>query len=529
MNDVALARQETLSALLRRSARRYGDSVALVCGHVSWTYRQLDTMADRACAGLARMGIQPGDRVAIMARNSHAFVALRFGAARLGAVLVPINFMLTATEVGYILSHSGARLLFIDHSTVTVGAAAAQGITTVEALVGLPAEGDDATPPGLLSFDAFLSDEHPAEPLLEPEHLAQIMYTSGTEAAPKGAMLSHRALLAEYASCLHVLEIAQQDRFLHAMPLFHCAQLDVFLGPCLAVGAMNILTARPAADNVVAQMQTHRATSFFAPPTIWLDMIGVADLRDRIPALRKGYYGASLMPVEVLLALRKTLPGIRLWNCYGQTEVAPLAAVLDPESHDDRPGSVGKPVLNVETLVVDDDDRPLPPGMIGEIVHRSPQLMSGYLADPQRTADAFRGGWFHSGDLGLWDEDGFLRVVDRKKDMIKSGGENVASSEVENAIFALDEVAEVAVIGLPDPRWIEAVVAVVVLRANASLDADAIIAHCRGSLAGFKVPKSVRFVDALPKNASGKIVKRNLRDSLIDAGSAPPAGCSRTA
>lgn len=213
--------------------------------------------------------------------------------------------------------------------------------------------------------------------------------------------------------------------------------------------------------------------------------------------------------------MRKTLPGIRLWNCYGQTEIAPLATVLAPEDHDGRPGSVGKAVINVETRVVDDDGCDVPRGQVGEIVHRSPQLMSGYLADPDKTAAAFQGGWFHSGDLGVLDEEGFLRVVDRKKDMIKTGGENVASSEVENAIFAMEQVAEVAVIGLPDPRWIEKVVAVVVPRPGANLNSEVITAHCRSRLAGFKVPKEIVFLEALPKNASGKILKRSLRDNLV--------------
>lgn len=491
---IDLAREDTLSSLLHRSARRSPEKIALICGHVSWTYRELNLAVDRVCSGLSRAGMNTGDRIAIMSRNSHAYVALRFGASRLGVTLVPVNFMLTSVEVSYILRHSAARLLFVDESNRTVAAAAAELTGTIEQLVGLPAEGDDSTPAELIDIASFMSDDDVGVRAIDPEHLVQIMYTSGTEAAPKGAMLSHKSLLAQYSSCLHALQITHSDRFLHALPLFHCAQLDTFLGPCIAAGATNILTAKPVPDNLVALMQKHGATSFFAPPTVWLGIMNMSDLPAQMPALRKGYYGASLMPVEVLLRLRRLLPELRLWNCYGQTEIAPLAAVLGPEDHDDQPGSVGRPVLNVETRIVDDDGLDVPAGTIGEIVHRSPQLLSGYLADPEKTAEAFRGGWFHSGDLGIMDENGFLRVVDRKKDMIKSGGENVASSEVENTIFGVEGVREVAVIGLPDPHWIEKVVAVIVCNPNIKLRAEDIAVHCRGSLAGFKVPKDILFV-----------------------------------
>ena len=209
--------------------------------------------------------------------------------------------------------------------------------------------------------------------------------------------------------------------------------------------------------------------------------------------------------------LIERIPQMRLWNFYGQTEIAPLATVLKPEDQLRKPGSAGRPAINVETRVVDDQMNDVRVGEVGEIVHRSSQLLLGYFHDPERTAAAFEGGWFHSGDLGVIDEEGYLSVVDRKKDMIKTGGENVASREVEEALYRLAGVSEVAVIGLPHPRWIEAVTAVVVLKPGVLLDEAAVIAHCAGQLAHFKVPKGVVFVDALPKNPSGKLLKRDLR------------------
>jgi fatty-acyl-CoA synthase len=220
------------------------------------------------------------------------------------------------------------------------------------------------------------------------------------------------------------------------------------------------------------------------------------------------------MPVAVMKELTERLPQMRLWNFYGQTEIAPLATVLKPEDQLRKPGSAGRPALNVETRVVDDAMRDVRPGEVGEIVHRSPQLLQGYFNDPERTAAAFEGGWFHSGDLATVDDEGYITVVDRKKDMIKTGGENVASREVEEALYRHDAVSEVAVVGLPHPRWIEAVTAVVVVKPGRELTEAELLAHAAKQLASFKCPKAVVFVDSLPKNPSGKLLKRELRQRL---------------
>jgi fatty-acyl-CoA synthase len=254
---------------------------------------------------------------------------------------------------------------------------------------------------------------------------------------------------------------------------------------------------------------------------VWISLLRHPDFDTRdLSSLRKGYYGASAMPVEVLRELQRRLPDVRLWNFYGQTEMAPLATILRPDEQLARAGSAGRAAVNVETRCVGDDDQPVAPGEVGEIVHRSPHAALGYYRDEQKTAEAFRNGWFHSGDLGVMSEDGYLSVVDRKKDMIKTGGENVASREVEEVVYALDGVAEVAVFGVPHPRWIEAVVAVVVPKAGAPLTEQAVLDHCRERLAGYKTPKRVVLADALPKNPSGKILKRELRTVHADVAAA---------
>ncbi len=504
--------RQTLGDLLRRTARRHPNKLAIRCGAVEWTYAQFDAVCSRLAAGLAAQGVAVGDRVAVLARNSHAFAALRFALARLGAVLVPINFMLNAEEVRFILAHSGAQLLCVDAGLTALGRQASEA-TAVRTLVWLPSEDETSPEPGLITFDQLQQQgEQPPKRELNGTMLAQIIYTSGTESRPKGAMLTHDAVISEYVTCLVDAEVAESDTVLHALPLYHCAQLDVFLGPCVYVGASNVITSKPTPDNLLAMMASNGITSFFAPPTVWISLLRSAafDGTD-LTRLAKGYYGASIMPVAVLHEMQQRLPQVRLWNLYGQTEIAPVATVLKPEDQLRKAGSAGRPGLNVETRVVDDEMRDVAVGEVGEIVHRSPQLLTGYYHDDERTRAAFEGGWFHSGDLATMDAQGYITVVDRKKDIIKSGGENVASREVEEAMYGIPGVSEVAVIGLPDPRWIEAVTAVVVAKPGHALTEAGLLAACRERLAGFKVPKRVILTDALPKNPSGKLLKRELR------------------
>jgi fatty-acyl-CoA synthase len=514
--NTAIPRRHTIGDLLHRSAARFPHKLAIACGEgVRWTYREFDQLCDRLAAGLAQQGIAKGDRVAILARNSHGFAALRFALARLGAVLVPINFMLKADEAAYILRHAGARLLATDSGLAGLARAAAALDTKVERLLWLPAEDASEAQPDMLQFDtlAACTDSPPAVELAGSD-LLQIVYTSGTESSPKGAMLTHDAVMWQYVSCVVDASIASDDLALHALPLYHCAQLDVFFGPAIYVGSTNVITGKPVPENLLPLIEKHRITSFFAPPTVWISLLRspLFDSTD-LSSLQKGYYGASIMPVEVMREIARRLPKVKLWNLYGQTEIAPLATMLGPDDQLRKPGSCGRAALNVETRVVDDDmnDVARDGASIGEIVHRSPQLLLGYFHDDERTAAAFEGGWFHSGDLGTIDAEGYIAVVDRKKDMIKTGGENVASREVEEAIYKLAGVSEVAVVGLPHPRWVEAVVAVVVAKPGATLDEAQVLAHCGQHLASFKAPKRVVFADSLPKNPSGKLLKRELR------------------
>ena len=510
-----MIRRQTLGDVLRRTALRVPAKTAIICGETQWTYAEFDALVTRLAAGLARIGVLQGERVAVLARNSHGFAALRFALARLGAVLVPINFMLKAEEVAFILRHAGARTLATDSGLAELARAAAALQTEVREFVWLPSEDPSTAAAGMHSFDtlAACSAALP-EITLTSTDLLQIVYTSGTESSPKGVMLTHDAVLWQYVSCLVDAEITAQDLTLHALPLYHCAQLDVFFGPAIYIGSSNVITSKPVPDNLLALIEKFKVTSFFAPPTVWIALLrSSAFSAERLASLVKGYYGASIMPVEVLRELAARLPKVRLWNLYGQTEIAPLATMLGPDDQLRKPGSCGRAVLNVETRVVDDQMQDVRVGEVGEIVHRSAHLMLGYFHDDERSRAAFTGDWFHSGDLGIIDAEGFISVVDRMKDMIKSGGENVASREVEEMIYRLPQVSEVAVIGLADPRWVEAVTAVIVLKDGQSLSEAEVMAHCNTHMASFKSPKRVVFTDALPKNPSGKLLKRELRRS----------------
>jgi len=508
-----VVRRQTIADALRRTAQRLPAKTGIVCGDTAWTYAEFDALVSRLAAGLVSIGVAEGDKVAVLARNSHGFAALRFALARRGAVMVPINFMLKAEEVAYILRHAGARILATDSGLAELAQAASKLDTQVRQFIWLPSEDPSEAVAGMHSFDTLTACRDALPDLqMTSTDVAQIVYTSGTESSPKGAMLTHDAVLWQYVSCVIDAEIAEQDVALHALPLYHCAQLDVFFGPAIYMGSTNVITAKPTPDNLLPMIEKFGITSFFAPPTVWIALLR-SPLFDplKLAKLAKGYYGASIMPVEVMKEIAARLPSVRLWNLYGQTEIAPLATMLGPEDQLRKPGSCGKAVRNVETRVVDDQMRDVKPGEVGEIVHRSPHLMLGYFHDDERTKAAFEGDWFHSGDLATIDEEGYITVVDRKKDMIKTGGENVASREVEEMIYRLPQVSEVAVIGLPDAKWVEAVTAVIVVKAGQTLDEAAVIAHCSQHMAHFKAPKRVVFTDTLPKNPSGKLLKRELR------------------
>ncbi|MFE3518029.1 acyl-CoA synthetase [Streptomyces sp. NPDC059166] len=497
-------RSSTVDGIVTRSARRSPGSTALRYGERSWTYAELDEAVSTAASVLTTAhGLRPGDRVASYAHNSDAYLIAFLACARAGLVHVPVNQNLTGDDLAYILEQSGSTLVLADPG---LAPRVPKG-RTVRALRDAPD-----------SLLGALDQPRPFLPAREPgaDDLVQLLYTSGTTAQPKGAMMTHGALVHEYVSAITALGLRATDRPVHSLPLYHSAQMHVFLLPYLAVGAENTVLDGPDAGRIFDLVEAGRADSLFAPPTVWIGLANHPDFGTRdLGGLRKAFYGASIMPVPVLERLRERLPGLAFYNCFGQSEIGPLATVLGPDEHEGRMDSCGRPVLFVEARVVDEQGEEVADGTPGEVVYRSPQLCQGYWDKPEETAEAFRDGWFHSGDLAVRDSEGYLTVVDRVKDVINSGGVLVASRQVEDTLYTHPAVAEVAVVGLPDDRWIEAVTAFVVLRGDGKgpvpREAE-LIDHARARLASFKAPKRVVFVGELPRNASGKILKRDLRD-----------------
>ncbi|QII02125.1 acyl-CoA synthetase [Rhodococcoides fascians A21d2] len=492
-------RVNTVDGVLRRSAAKFPDRLAVTFEGRSHTYGELDIAVTRAARRLIALGLNKGDRVAAYGVNSDAYVVAFLACARAGLVHVPINYALVGEELQYLLEQSGSRVVLVDPA-LTATLESVRGDLTIEHVVSLP---------DVLGIDGDSSDLDSAA---ESTDLAQLLYTSGTTSKPKGAMMSHGALVAEYVSCVIALGFTQDDDPLLVMPVYHSAGMHVFMLPYLSVGATVRLMRRPDVPEILRRIEEERIKSLFLAPTVWVPLANHPDLETRdLSSLKKAQYGSSIMPVTVLTRLRERYPDIEFYNCFGQSEIGPLATVLQPAEHEARPASCGRAVFFVETRVVDADGNDVPDGEPGEILYRSPQLCDGYWEKPEATADAFSDGWFHSGDLVTRDAEGFITVVDRIKDVINTGGILVASREVEDAIYTHSAVAEVAVIGTPDDRWIEAVTAVVVLKDGQELSAEALIDHVKGRIAPFKVPKTVTFVDELPRNQSGKLLKRELR------------------
>ncbi|MGO3856847.1 MAG: fatty acyl-CoA synthetase [Glutamicibacter arilaitensis] len=505
--------QNTIDALLRRAAARTPKAVALSFEERSWDYQQLDAAVHRLTTRLQRAGLPAGSRVAAYAANSDAYAILFIACAASGLVHVPVNFALKGEELAYLLNDSGAALVIADGPRMDL----VQELRDAHKLEQLqqvwpmlPGES-----PGVSVLETALDQNAPIDAntsQVSSGDLVQLLYTSGTTSAPKGAMMTHAALVAQYISAIIALDLEASDRPLIAMPLYHSAAMHVFLLPYLSLGASIRLLAKPDIGQMLERVEAEHINSLFLAPTVWVPLSNHPDLETRnLDSLAKAQYGASIMPTTVLARLRERFPKIGFYNCFGQSELGPLCTVLRPEEHDARPASCGRPVFHVEARVINAEGQLAEAGEPGQIQYRSPQVMSGYWNKPEETEQAFTDGWFRSGDQVAKDRGGYIQVVDRIKDVINTGGVLVAPREVEDAIYELPEVAEVAVVGIDDPRWIEAIAAVIVLKDDTHLSAQAVRDHVKSRLAGYKVPKRVDFVAQLPRNQSGKLLKRQLR------------------
>lgn len=502
-------RSSTIGDVLTRSARKTPDRIAVTYDDRKWTYREFDDAVSRTAKYLLDLGLRKGDRVAAYGQNSDAYAILFNACARAGLVHVPVNYALTGGELSFMLEQSGASAIFVDDHL-------AQYVDELE-LESVPSIRHSMTSgDGSILAKASSGEVPELDVDVEETDIAQLLYTSGTTSRPKGAIMTHRALVHHYVSCIVALDYSEHDNPLHAMPLYHSAGMHVLLMPYLAVGATNHIMQGPNIPEILRRIEADKIGCVFLAPTVWVPLSQHPDFATRdLSALKKAIYGASIMPVPILQKLQKALPGLGFYNAFGQSEIGPLATVLRPEEHEARPDSCGRPILFVQMRVVDAEMNDVEPGGTGEVVYRSPQLCEGYWDNTEATEEAFRGGWFHSGDLARIDAEGYITVVDRIKDVINTGGVLVASRDVEDVLYTHPAVAEVAVVALPDPKWIEIVSAFVVKKDDVT--EEELIEHSRKSLAKFKIPKKVIFVDELPRNGSGKLLKRVLREQATVA------------
>ncbi|MDB5359886.1 MAG: AMP-dependent synthetase [Rhodospirillales bacterium] len=504
--------------LLVRSAARAPRRLAVVDGDRRLSYRALNDWVNRTAHGLATRGYGRGDALALMSTNNVEFLVTYFACAKLGLICVPINLFWRHTELAYVLGHAAIK-------GVVVEAALLEQLQP--ALADSPAVGHvfvigDAAPVAGRRTVGFeqLQEAMPAdepEALVEDRDPISYLYTSGTTSAPKGVVSSHLAIYLESMGVALDTRMTGDDRVTAILPLFHTAQLNVIATPAIAVGATIFIQRGFDAARVGALIETERLTLLFALPMMYRALLEHLATQPRdVSSLRLAIYAMAPMPTHELRKAIETL-GCDFSLMFGQTEMNPLAVYFRPEHQLSHPGAVGTPSINVQVGIMDGFGAFVPEGQSGEIVYRSPQVLSGYLHNPDATDAAFAGGWFHSGDSGHFDADGILWFEDRFKDVIKSGGENVASIEVEKALYAADPgVQEVAVVGLPHAHWGEAVTAIVILKAGQTLDEKTLLTKVRDHLSPFKCPKRVIFTEAMPKTATGKIQKAKLRQDLAD-------------
>jgi acyl-CoA synthetase (AMP-forming)/AMP-acid ligase II len=496
--------------VLAHHAGRTPDKAITVFEGETITYGAMAERAEKLAAGLAGRGVGRGDVVALLSYNCPEMLETIFAANFLGAIAMPINWRLAAPEVRYILEHSGAGALVCDEALVDLADEATRGMeaSLIRACVS-PREAAGWTT--LDDLRATTTNKAARLPLAADD-VHRLMYTSGTTGRPKGVMITHANLA--WKNLAHITEFGftGADLGLACGPLYHVGALDLTTTSLIAVGATTIIHRAFEPSAVVDELERSRVSTVWLAPAMVNAIMALPDIEHRdLSSVRVVVNGGEKMPIPLIERLQRTFPSAWFADAYGLTETVSGDTFLDRESMVRKLGSVGRPCLYLELDIWDEERRSLAAGEPGEIVVRGPKVFKGYWRDAAATDAAFAGGWFHTGDIGVRDEDGYLFIVDRLKDMIVSGGENIASSEIERVLYEHHTVLEAAVVGRPDDRWGEAPVAFVVLRPDVGATADELLDHCRSQLARFKVPRAITFLEALPRNPSGKVLKRELR------------------
>lgn len=497
---------------LQRNALQTPDTESTVFGDRVRTWSETRDRVARLAGAVQALGVGSGERVAILSLNSDRYLEYLFAVPWADAVINPVNIRWSLEEIAYSLRDSESGVLFVDDTFAPMLPGLRERAPGLRTVVHC---GDGPTPDGALDYERLLTGHAPVpDARRSGDALAGIFYTGGTTGHPKGVMLSHANLIISAMAAAAVGEfLLPQGRTLHAAPMFHLADLFSVLVRNILGGTHVIVPAFDPAG-VAEAIEKHQVTDTLLVPTMIQMLIDTPDAARRdLGSLQRLVYGASPISDALLARAAEALPGVRFTQAYGMTELAPLATYLLPSDHADEVlrRSAGRAGPHVEIRIVDAEDNEVAPGVVGEVVVRGGNVMLGYANLPAETADAVRGGWMHTGDGGYMDERGYVFLVDRIKDMIVSGAENVYSAEVENVLATHPAVAQCAVIGVPDPELGERVHAVVVLRPGTSLTQDEIRAHCKERIAGYKAPRSSEIVDAMPLSGAGKILKRELR------------------
>lgn len=500
---------------LHRALRAHPERLATVSGERRRTFREFGERIARLAGALRALGLAPGDRVGMLALNSDRYVEFLYGTWWAGGAVNPVNIRWSAAEIAYSLDDCDTGILLVDEQFKALAGELRARSSALRILV-YAGEGD--APEGMLSYEQLLADARPAPDAYRAgAMLAAVMYTGGTTGFPKGVMLSHDNLATNALAAIAQGLTEAEGRALIIAPMFHIA-VGALLHAQLMAGGTCIIAPMFTPLAALEAIQRHRVTHVLLVPTMVQLLIDHPRAGDYdLGSLRALAYGGSVISEAVLERAMRRLPQADFHQAYGMTELSPCATYLGPREHRGEGGgrgllrSAGRASLATEVRVVDAEGIEVPRGTVGEVAVRGPTVMLGYWNQPELTAAVLRAGWMHTGDGGYMDEDGYLFIVDRMKDMIVSGGENVYSAEVENAIAQHPAVASSAVIGIPSEQWGEAVHAVVVLKSGARLTVEELLAHCRGLIAGYKCPRSVEFRDALPTTGAGKIQKTELR------------------
>jgi HIP---CoA ligase len=500
---------QTIPALVRHAAEAFAEREAVADEDTRLSFAALGARIEHAARACVAAGIRPGDRVAIWAPNTVEWIVAALGAVCAGGVLVPINTRFKGREAAYVLARSGARLLFTVNGfldTDYIGMLRAEGATVPTVVL----RGDGA------DFDAFLARAGSAPlPEVAPDDLSDIIFTSGTTGAPKGVMVSHAQTVRVFDVWSREVGLAEGDRYLIVNPFFHTFGYKAGILACLMRGATIVPHAVFDAASVMARIEAERITVLPGPPTLYQSMLNAPQTAD-LSSLRLAVTGAAVVPVSLIERMRAELGFETVLTAYGLTESTGTATMCrDGDDIATIANTSGRAIPDTTVRIVNDDGKEVPRGEPGEVMIRGYNVMLGYLDDPAATAEAIEpDGWLHTGDIGVMDDAGNVKITDRKKDMLIVGGFNVYPAEVENELVAHPSIAQAAVVGAPDERMGEVPVAFVVARAGTEVDADAVITWARERIANYKVPRSVIVVDALPVNASGKVLKFELRERL---------------